>query len=263
MTRARLAIVLLAVFAGAALLSLVWTPYDPGAVAVAERLRPPSFAHPFGTDQLGRDVLSLVMAGARASLFVIVAAVAVGLTGGLPLGLLAAARGGVVDEAVMRAADLAFALPALLVALLLAAAIGPGAASAALAIGLYAIPVLARVTRSVARILYRGDMVAAARVAGAGPARIAFAHVLPNCAGAILTQATVQAALALIAEAGLSAVGLGVQPPEASWGRMLAEAQTWGAEAPWLALAPGLAITLTVLGLTLGGDAVARRWGAA
>lgn len=256
---ARLGLALVAAIAAVALLSLVWTPYDVAAIDVAARLQFPSAAHLLGTDQLGRDVLSLVMAGAQVSLGVALAAVAGGILLGVPAGLLAAERGGLVDEAVMRLSDIAFAMPALILAILLAAVIGPGAAGAALAIAIFNVPVFARVTRMAAAGLWTRDFVLAARAAGKTRMRISIEHILPNVTGAIAVQATVQASLGLIAEAGLSYVGLGAQPPAPSWGRMLAEAQTLIADAPWLVLAPGGAIVLAVLGFNLAGDAIGRR----
>ncbi|MEM8986974.1 MAG: ABC transporter permease [Pseudomonadota bacterium] len=237
-----------------ALLSFVWTPYDIVNFDIANRLRPPSFAHWMGTDHLGRDVLSMVMAGARGSIAVAVLAVGMGLAVGVPMGLFAAARGGFADEAAMRLSDFIFAFPALILAILLTAVLGPGAANAVIAIGVFNIPVFARVTRGAARALWTREYVLAARVAGKGAFRISLEHILPNIANIVIVQATIQFSLGVIAEAGLSYVGLGAQPPAASWGRMLAESQTMIAFAPWLALFPGLAIFLAVLGLNLLGD---------
>ena len=237
-----------------ALLSLVWTPYGPTAMDFAHRLAPPSATHPFGTDSFGRDVLSMIMAGAQSSLTVALIAVAVGAGLGIPLGALAAARAGVLDDLVMRACDLAFAFPALLTAVMITALAGPGAANAMLAIGIFNIPVFARVTRGAARAIWAREFVLAARTAGRGDVAISVVHVLPNIAAVLMVQATIQFALAIVADAGLSYVGLGVQPPQPSWGRMLNEAQTFIWRAPLLAVFPGLAITLAVLGLNLLGD---------
>jgi peptide/nickel transport system permease protein len=237
-----------------AILSLVWTPYGPTAMDFAHRLAPPSATHPFGTDSFGRDVLSMIMAGAQSSLTVALIAVAVGAGLGIPLGALAAARAGVLDDLVMRACDLAFAFPALLTAVMITALAGPGAANAMLAIGIFNIPVFARVTRGAARAIWAREFVLAARTAGRGDVAISVVHVLPNIAAVLMVQATIQFALAIVADAGLSYVGLGVQPPQPSWGRMLNEAQTFIWRAPLLAVFPGLAITLAVLGLNLLGD---------
>ncbi|MHA6344735.1 ABC transporter permease [Roseivivax sp. CAU 1761] len=246
---------LAALFAGAALLSLVWTPGDVTAVEIAARLRPPSAAHLLGTDQFGRDILAMLMVGARTSLAVALIAVGIGLAAGVPLGLAAAARsGGWLDELIMRGNDLVFAFPSLVIAILITAVAGPGAVNAILAIGIFNIPVFARLTRGGALALWQRDFVAAARLAGKGRVRISAEHILPNLANLLIVQATIQFSLGILAEAGLSYVGLGAQPPVPSWGRMLAEAQTLVALAPHVALMPGLAIVAAVLGLNLLGD---------
>lgn len=238
-----------------ALVSLAWTPFEVTGVDVANRLRPPGGAHLLGTDHFGRDLMSMVMIGARTSLAVALAAVLIGAGLGVPLGLVAAAsRGGWLDEAIMRAGDLIFAFPALVTAILITAALGPSAGNAMLAIGIFNIPVFARVTRGGALPLWTLDYIRAAEVTGKGPARISVEHVLPNLASLLIVQATIQFALGILAEAGLSYVGLGAQPPTPSWGRMLAEAQTMVTIAPHVAIVPGLAILLTVLGLNLLGD---------
>jgi peptide/nickel transport system permease protein len=237
-----------------ALLSLAWTPYAPTAIDIVHKLAAPSAAHPCGTDYLGRDVLSMLMAGATSSLSVALIAVVVGAGLGVPLGAFAAARGGWADDAVMRGCDLAFAFPALLTAVMITALAGPGAGNAMLAIGIFNIPVFARVTRASARQIWTRDFIRAARAAGRGNAGITARHVLPNIAPVLLVQVTIQFALAIVADAGLSYVGLGTQPPYPSWGRMLNDAQTYIWRAPLLAVFPGAAITLAVLGLNLLGD---------
>jgi peptide/nickel transport system permease protein len=243
------------VFVGLALLSLVWTPHDAEAISVAARMQAPSLAHPFGTDHLGRDVLSMVMVGGRVSIAVAVVAVGIGIGLGAPLGLAAAAtRGSLLDEAVMRANDLVFAFPALVIAILITALLGPGALNAILAIGIFNIPVFARLTRGAALSLWAREFTLAAEVAGKGRARISVEHVLPNLANLLIVQGTIQFSLGVLAEAGLSYVGLGAQPPTPSWGRMLADSQTMLSLAPHMALFPGFAIVLTVLGLNLLGD---------
>ncbi|MDH5453043.1 MAG: ABC transporter permease [Paracoccaceae bacterium] len=239
----------------AAAVSLVWTPYDVTTLAIADKLRPPSFAHWFGTDHFGRDIGSMLMAGAQTSIAVALVAVGIGMGLGVPLGLLAAAnRGSLIDEVVMRGNDLIFAFPSLVIAILITAVFGPSAFNAILAIGIFNIPVFARVTRGAALSLWTLDFIRAAEVAGKRPARISFEHILPNIANLLIVQGTIQFSLGILAEAGLSYVGLGAQPPTASWGRMLAEAQTMVTLAPHVAIFPGLAIVFTVLGLNLLGD---------
>ena len=250
-----LGLALTAVFAGAALLSFVWTPHDVAALAVSERLAAPGGAYLLGTDHLGRDLLSMLMAGARTSIAVALVAVGIGIGVGVPLGLTAAAlRGSVLDEVLMRGNDLIFAFPALVIAILITAVFGPSAVNAILAIGIFNIPVFARVARGAALTIWPLDFILAARAAGKGRARISVEHVLPNIANLLVVQGTIQFSLGILAEAGLSYVGLGAQPPTPSWGRMLAEAQTFFYTAPRLAVLPGLAIVLTVLGLNLMGD---------
>lgn len=237
-----------------ALLSFVWTPHPPEAVRIAARLRPPGAEYWLGTDQLGRDVLSMIMVGARNSVAVGLVAVGFGMALGVPLGLLAAARGGLVDEILSRAADLVFAFPAILSAFLIAALMGPGAVNAILAIGIFNVAVFARVARGAARQVWRRDYARAALALGRGPAAVTLFHVLPNVAGVLAVQATIAFAIAILAEAALSYLGLGIQPPAPSWGRMLYEAQTLMMMRPTLAVFPGLAIAIAVLGLNLLGD---------
>ncbi len=244
-----------AVFALAALVSFLWTPYPVDGMMIASRLQAPSAAHWFGTDHFGRDILSMIMVGARTSIAVAVIAVGMGMALGVPLGLIAAAnRGGLVDEIIMRGNDLVFAFPALVIAILITAVFGPSAVNAIIAIGIFNTPVFARVTRGGALSLWTLDYIRAAEVAGKGPARISVEHILPNIANLLIVQGTIQFSLGILAEAALSYVGLGAQPPTPSWGRMLAEAQTMISIAPHMAIIPGLAIVLTVLGLNLMGD---------
>lgn len=242
-----------------ALLSLAWTPWPVDTVAIANRFAPISAAHWLGTDQLGRDVLSMLIAGAGNSLLVAVVAVAIGMAIGVPLGAVAAARGGWIDELVMRLCDITFAFPALLSAVMITAIAGPGAINSIIAIGIFNIPVFARLTRGSAMALWRRDFVMAARIAGKWPVRITAEHILPNLGSVLVVQATIQFALAILADAGLAYLGLGVQPPAPSWGKMLNEAQTLMHLAPRLAILPGLAILLAVLGLNLLGDALRDR----
>jgi len=244
-----------AVFVAAALVSFLWTPHDVETLNVAARMQGPSGAHWLGTDHLGRDILAMLMVGARTSIAVAVVAVGIGIVFGVPLGLLAAARrGSLVDEVVMRGNDLIFAFPSLVIAILITAVFGPSAVNAIIAIGIFNTPVFARVTRGAALSLWTLDYVKAARVAGKGTARISVEHILPNVANLLIVQGTIQFSLGILAEAALSYVGLGAQPPVPSWGRMLADSQTMISLAPHLAIFPGLAIVLTVLGLNLVGD---------
>jgi len=246
---------LTAAFLALAALSLVWTPHDVARLAIAERLAGPSAAHWLGTDHLGRDMVSLLMAGARTSIAVALLAVGIGAGIGVPLGLAAAAaRGSLLDEALMRGNDLIFAFPALVIAILITAVFGPSAVNAIVAIGIFNIPVFARVARGAALAVWTQDFILAARCAGKGRARISVEHVLPGIASLLVVQATIQFSLGILAEAGLSYVGLGAQPPTPSWGRMLAEAQTFFQATPRLAALPGLAIVAMVLGLNLLGD---------
>ena len=238
----------------AAALSLVWSPYPPAEIDIPNKLQPPSAAHWFGTDSLGRDIASQLLVGAQASITVGVFAVLIGFTLGTGLGLLASARRGWVEEGVMRLSDFAFAFPALLSAILLGAIYGPGLTTGIVAIGVFNIPVFARVTRGAANAIWAREYVLAARAAGKGRWRITVDHVVPNIASALIVQATNQFATAIIAEAALSYLGLGTQPPMPSWGRMLNEAQTQLFQAPMLAVYPGVAIALAVLGLNLMGD---------
>lgn len=239
---------------GLAVLSLVWTPYSPTGMNILRKLQGPSMQHWLGTDALGRDVLSMVMVGARNSLSVALIAVAVGMGLGVPLGAYAAARGGMIDGFVMRMTDLAFAFPALLTAVIITAVFGPGAVNAMIAIGIFNIPVFARITRGASMGLWKRDYVLAARCAGRGDVAITIDHILPNIGHVLIVQATIQFALAIVAEAGLSYVGLGTQPPMPSWGKMLNDAQTYIYDAPHLAIFPGLVITFAVLGLNMLGD---------
>ncbi|MBE7185261.1 MAG: ABC transporter permease [Methylobacterium mesophilicum] len=237
-----------------ALLSFFWTPYDVTKLVVADRTQAPSLAHLFGTDHFGRDILSMVMVGAQNSIAVALVAVGIGAGLGVPLGLWAAARGGWVDEIIARGSDLVFAFPALLSAIMITAIFGPGAVNAIVAIGIFNVPVFARVARAGGLSVWPREFILAARAAGKGPVRISVEHVLPNILDLVLVQVSIQFALAILAEAALSYLGLGAQPPMPSWGRMLFDAQTRMAVAPWMAVFPGSAIALTVLGLNLLGD---------
>jgi peptide/nickel transport system permease protein len=243
-----------AIFLVVGLLSLVWTPYPIEQIDIARRYLGPSAAHWLGTDNLGRDMLSLVMAGTWTSFLVAAVAVAIGVGIGVPLGLAAAAWGGAVEWLVLRLTDFVFAFPAVIVAILITTLIGPGAVNAIIAIGIFNIPVFARVARGGALSIATLDFVAAGRLAGLGNAMIAWRHLLPNIMSLIIVQGTIQMSLGILAEAGLSYIGLGTQPPATSLGLMLRDAQGVFLIHPWLTLLPGLSIVFIVIALNIAGD---------
>ena len=239
----------------AALVSVVWTPYDPLLAIPQERLAGSSAEHLLGTDRFGRDVLSRLLVGAQITLFVGIIAVAISAVIGVPLGITAGMRQGkFLDSLVMRSADLLLAFPALLLAIIAGAVWGPSTLTAMIAIGVAGIPSFARVARSGALQVMSQDFIAAARVSKVSEFQIAYRHVFPNISGLVIVQSSVYFALAILAEAALSYLGLGTAPPAASWGRMLQDAQSLLAVNPTLTLWPGLAIALTVLGFNLLGD---------
>lgn len=238
-----------------ALVSLVWTPHDPGQMRILSRLKPPDAIFWLGTDQFGRDIASMLMVGARNALLVGLVAVGIGFTFGSVLGMLAARfEGSLLDDVVMRALDFVFAFPAVLTAILILTLFGPGLVNAVLAIGLFNIPVFARQARGATLQVMTRDFIRAARLAGCSTVSILVRHVVPNILGLMIVQASTQFALAILAEAGLSYLGIGTQPPNPSWGRMLNDAQTFLARAPLLAIFPGMAIALSVLAFNLLGD---------
>lgn len=236
-----------------ALVSLVWTPYDPEH-AGAERLLPPGSEHWLGTDRFGRDVLSQVMAGAQITLLVGLVAVGIAAVVGVPLGVLAGMRGGRLGALLMRGSDILLAFPGLLLAIVLGAAYGAGTVTAMVALGIGSIPAFARVARGGTLQVVRSDYVLAARAANRGELAIAARHVLPNIGGMVMVQCSVNFAIAVLAEAGLSFLGLGTPPPTPSWGRMLQESQQFLGVADHLAIVPGVAIAVAVLGFNLLGD---------
>lgn len=244
----------------AALISVVFPYSDPARVDVANKLQMSSLAHPLGTDQLGRDLLFLIMRGGLASLLVALFAVVIGAGLGVPLGLMAATNRSFADPVIMRMSDFLFAFPALLIAVLLRETFGPGIVNAIIAIGIFNIPVFTRVTYSAALQVLSRDYILAAKLSGRSSFDIAVDHILPSLAPVLIVQITIQMALGLLAEASLSYVGLGVVPPMPSWGRMLNEAQTLLAIAPQLALIPGFAIVLTVYAFSLIGDSLRDLW---
>jgi len=231
-----------------------YTPYDPNETRVAERFQPPGWKHLLGTDHFGRDVLSRLLWGARISLAVGAAAVCLGAVAGIALGLASGFLGGWWDELLMRLSTTLQALPSILLALLLATIWSPGVPVVLWGIALGNIPVFLRVTRNQVLSIKERPYVEAARALGASDLRIVLHHILPNLGGALMVQFSVSLAGAILAEASLSYLGVGIQPPEPSWGRMLREAQAFGALAPWLVLAPGAFIALAVVGFNLLGD---------
>lgn len=238
----------------AALISFVWTPYDPIHAMPAERLAGSSLSHLMGTDRYGRDVFSQMMAGARITLLVGVVAVGIAAGIGTPLGIVAGMRGGWADRLIMRLSDILLAFPALLLAIVTGAMFGTSTTTAMVAIGIATIPSFARVARAGTRQVMSRDFILAARSAQLPAAKIALRHVLPNIMGMLIVQASVAFALAILAEAALSFLGLGTPPPEPSWGRLLQNAQASLASAPMLAVWPGLTIAVTVFGFNVAGD---------
>ncbi len=241
-------------FFGLALLSYVWSPHPIENINISDKLLSPNFKYLLGTDHFGRDILSMLIMGAKNSIIVAFVAIGIGLGIGVPLGLVAASQRGWTDELIMRFNDFTLAFPSLISAIMITAIMGPGAVNSIIAIGIFNIPVFARVVRGAALNIWKKEFILAAMGAGKSKARISIEHVLPNTASVLIVQATIQFAIGILAEAGLSYLGLGTQPPAASWGKMLNEAQTFLHFAPQLAIYPGMAIALTVLGLNLFGD---------
>lgn len=238
-----------------ALISIVWTPTDPSHVEVSARLRGPSAGgYLLGTDQLGRDELSRIMAGARNTLIIGIVTVLIAMGVGVPLGGLAALYRGVAENATMRLADVLLAFPAILLAILFASVFGPSTLTAMSAIGIALVPVFARVVRGAGLQILQQDYVVVARTYGSSNLWIFLRHLLPNVSSVLIVQATVAFAIAILAEAALSYLGLGTPPPTPSWGRMLSESQTFLDQAPLLAFWPGASIALAVLGFNLLGD---------
>ena len=238
-----------------AIISFFWTPYDVTSLQISNRFKTPSLSHYLGTDHFGRDILSMVMVGAQTSIAVAFVAIAIGIIFGLPLGMIAAAkRGSFFDDLVMRFNDLIFAFPALIIAIIITAILGAGAFNAIIAIGIFNIPVFARVARGAALTQWSKEYILAAQVSGKGSFLISVEHIIPNILNILIVQATIQFSLGILAEAALSYVGLGAQPPIPSLGRMLADSQTMISIAPHMAIFPGMVIVITVLGLNLIGD---------
>lgn len=249
---------ILLVLAVSAAAAPLLAPHDPEAVEVSRVLGAPDFTHPFGSDVLGRDVLSRVLHGLRASLLVSMSAVAVATLLAVPLGLAAGYFGRVADTAISRTLDMVLVLPAMLLAITFIAILGPGSTVAALAIAVIYLPILARVMRASTLVVTRQDYVAGARARGGSHLRVLAAHVAPNAMGPVIVQTSVLSAFALQLEAGLSFLGLGVQPPTPSLGGMLADGREVLVQAPWVEVFPGLAIVAAVLGFTFLGEGLRR-----
>lgn len=249
-----LGLAVIAIFILLAVFAPLIVPFDPVATSWSLVRKAPSAQHWFGTDELGRDVLARVVFGARASLLAGVISVGIALAIGVPLGLLAGYRGGFIDALISRITDAMLACPFLILAIALAAFLGPSLGNAMIAIGVSATPIFIRLTRGQVMSVKVEDYVEAARAMGNPRWRIALVHILPNILPALLVQATLSIAAAIIAEAALSFLGLGQQPPAPSWGSMLNAAQRFLTSAPWMAVWPGLAIFLVVLSFNLVGD---------
>lgn len=246
--------ILIALLVAVALLSLVWTPLPPFKMQIIHKLKAPLAFGLLGTDQFGRDLASMLMVGAWNSLSTSVLAVVLGGAVGTLLGVTAAARRGLFEGLIMRVNDVIFAIPPILSAMMLGALLGTGRFTPIIAIAVFMVPVFARITASASLQIWERDYVLAARGAGKGKVLITIEHVLPNIANQIIVQVTIQLGLAILTEAGLSFLGLGMPPPAPTWGRMLADSQTYLNIAPWMAILPGLAIAMTVLGFNMLGD---------
>jgi peptide/nickel transport system permease protein len=241
-------------FIAVAILAPLISPYDPLATSWSAVRKAPSLLHPFGTDEIGRDVLARVIWGARASLLAGLVSVSLALAAGVPIGLVSGYLGGIVDGTLMRMIDAMLAVPFLILAIALAAFLGPSLINAMIAIGVSQTPIFARLTRGQVLAVKHEEYIEAARAVGNPHYRIVLRHILPNIIPPLLVQATLAAATAIIAEASLSFLGLGEQPPDPSWGSMLNTAKNFMSQAPWMALWPGAAIFLLVLSLNLFGD---------
>lgn len=253
-------LILVGIVAAAALLSFIWTPFDPVQVDPGARLQGPGGEHLLGTDKYGRDIFSAMLYGARITLFVGVISVGIAILIGTPLGILAGIRGGWIEEVIMRTSDIALAFPALLLAIMFTAVFGASTLTAMVAIGISTVPGFARVARSGTLQVMSTEYVLAARASSQSRFRIAIRHVTPNIIGIVVVQCSVSFALAVLAEAGLSFLGLGTPPPTPSWGRMLQESQQFLGTQPLLAIWPGVAIAIAVMGFNLLGDGLRDRF---
>ncbi len=247
-------LIIVAIVALTAALADLIAPYNPSQIQPVGVLSAPNQLHLLGTDAIGRDVLSRIILGSRVSILAGAVSVGVALSLGVLIGLVAGYNGGWIDDVLMRMVDALYSFPALLLALAITAILGPGLTNVMLAIGIVFTPAFARLVRGQALSVRERDFVTAARVTGAGPWRIMGHHIWPNITAPIIVQASLQVAAAIVIEAGLSFLGLGVQPPAPSWGSMLKDGYQYMEQAPWLAFAPGAAIFVTVLAFNLFGD---------
>jgi peptide/nickel transport system permease protein len=250
---------LLAFIVAAAIVGIWVTPYDPALFAVRFRLQPPSLAHPFGTDEFGRDVLSRILAGAHLSLATGFGAMVISLVVGVPLGLVAAFHRGAVQEVIMRAVDLLIALPPVLLGLLVLAVTPPGLFKTIAAVGLVYVPILVRLTRAVALGLLEEDFVQAARARGEGALPILWHEILPNAWPPIIVECGLRVTFAILLASALSFLGLGPQPPASEWGLMIAEGRDFLTQAPWVCLAPGLSLCVLLVSVNLVGEGLRER----
>ncbi|MEZ4620008.1 MAG: ABC transporter permease [Caldilineaceae bacterium] len=247
-------LVIVAILLVIGLLGPLITPYDPNEIDFNVRFAPPSFQHPMGADDFGRDILSRVLVGARVSLQVGFIAVTLATIAGTTLGMLAGYSNRVVDEIIMRLMDVLFAFPAILLAIAILAMLGKGVANAMIAIGIVYTPIFARIARSSVLTLRNQEYIEAATAIGAQRLRILWRHILPNSLAPLIVEISLSLAFAILAEAALSFFGLGTQPPDASWGRMLSEGRAYFRQSIWLGVFPGLAIMFTVMGFNFLGD---------
>jgi peptide/nickel transport system permease protein len=244
---------------GCAILGLIWTPYNPNAQNFAAQLKPPSLAHLLGTDNFGRDIFSRLLRASSTSLLVGVISVGIGSSLGLLFGAISGYFGGLLDDFIMRVMDALSAFPTVLLALLMAAVFRPNLTTAMIAVGLASVPTFTRLTRAGVLSIKNLEYVDGARALGANEPRILARHILPNLASPIIVQATFAFGVAILAEAALSYLGIGTQPPNPSWGVMLRDAQTFIYSSPWPTVFPGVVIAITVLGLNLLGDGLRDR----
>lgn len=252
--------VLVGLVAAAAIVSIFWTPFDPVQAFPSDRLQGSSLTHPMGTDWLGRDIFSAILTGAQVTLLVGIAAVAIALLIGTPLGIMAGMKRGATEEVTMRFADVLLAFPALLVAIVFSAVFGASTMTAMVAIGIGSIPGFARVARAGTLQVMSTEYVQAARASSQPALRVAWRHVMPNIIGMVVVQCSVTFALAVLAEAALSFLGLGTPPPIPSWGRMLQASQGYWGTFPMLAVWPGAAIAIAVMGFNMLGDGLRDRF---